>query len=100
MFSALAVYLSIILFSYERVTSLKEINPDLKVLLGVNGWHARFSEPSLEYIPDPDFIRMTIKFLRDREFDGLDLDGEYVTGKTGEHVSKESFTALVKVCCQ
>ena len=77
--------------------SLKEAYPNLKILLGVNGWHARFSEPALQYISDPDFLRMTIKFLRDREFDGLDLDGEYVTGKTGEHNSKESFTALVKV---
>ena len=87
-----------VIFSYERVTSLKAINPNLKVLLGLNGWNTRFYPTnSLGLVATPSFVQDTIDFLRRRDFDGIDVDWEYSTRRRGLPTSKDGFTELLRV---
>ena len=90
--------MNLFIFSYERVTSLRAINPNLKVLLGINGWNTRFyPSNTLGMIAGPSFVQYTINFLRDREFDGIDVDWEYSMRRRGSPTSKDGFTELLRV---
>ena len=67
---------------YGRFASLKTYNKDLKTMLAIGGWNEgsrRFS-PMVE---DPArrqvFIKSALRFLRQYNFDGIDLDWEYPT---------------------
>ncbi|CAF1099853.1 unnamed protein product [Rotaria sordida] len=86
---------------YERLLTLKEINPDLRILLSVGGWtHASrgFNDVSKNDANIKTFVNNSIKFLRDNKFDGLDLDWEYPGAKDqgAEPHSKTGYTKLVK----
>ncbi|CAF0830914.1 unnamed protein product [Rotaria sp. Silwood1] len=90
---------------YERVLTLKETNPDLRVLLSVGGWsHASrgFNDVSKNDANIKTFVNNSIKFLRDNKFDGLDLDWEYPGAKDqgAEPHSKTGYTKLVKKLSQ
>jgi chitinase len=67
---------------YGRFAALKTYNKDLKTMLAIGGWNEgsrRFS-PMVE---DPArrqvFIKSALRFLRQYNFDGVDLDWEYPT---------------------
>jgi len=71
---------------YGRFASLKTYNKDLKTMLAIGGWNEgsrRFS-PMVE---DPArrqvFIKSALRFLRQYNFDGIDLDWEYPTLRAG-----------------
>ena len=83
---------------------MKTYNRDLKTLIAIGGWNEgskRFSP----LVADPKrrrtFIRSAIRFLRQYNFDGLDLDWEYpkcwqVHCSAGPDSDKEAFAQLVK----
>ncbi|CAF4341550.1 unnamed protein product, partial [Adineta steineri] len=86
---------------YERILQLKEVNPDLRVLLSIGGWtHASrgFNDVSKNANNIKTFAKNSMKFLRDNKFDGLDLDWEYPGAKDqgAEPHSKTGYTKLVK----
>jgi chitinase len=62
---------------YSRMMALKNKNPKLKVLLAIGGWNTG-PEPFSKIVHDEslrsDFIAQTIEFLKERKFDGLDLE--------------------------
>ena len=82
---------------YFDVNKLKETNPHLKTLLSIGGAKAG-SAPFREIIKTEDsmrtFTRNAIIYMRDRHFDGIDVDWEY----PGEIGKKEEFTQLLQVC--
>lgn len=80
---------------YERVTSLKLVNPNLKVLIAVGGWSfgtERFKTMSANRYNRQLFIFSALEFLRERNFDGLDLDWEFPKGTD----DKKNFVDLLK----
>ncbi|XP_054159855.1 uncharacterized protein LOC128958065 [Oppia nitens] len=66
---------------YQRVTDLKEKNPKLKVLIALGGWvdseGDKYSRLVRNYTNRMNFIERAIEFIRQHNFDGLDLDWEY-----------------------
>lgn len=65
---------------YERVTDLKKLNPNLKVLLAIGGWSfgtERFKSMANNKYNRRVFIFSAMDYLRERNFDGLDLGNFY-----------------------
>jgi len=80
---------------YERVTDLKKINPNLKILLAIGGWSfgtERFKSMASNKYNRRVFIFSAMDYLRERNFDGLDLDWEFPRGND----DKKNFVELLK----
>jgi chitinase len=61
---------------YARTIALKKTN-DVKVLLAVGGWNfgsGGFSDMVRDETLRKAFVPQATQFLRDHEFDGLDID--------------------------
>jgi len=79
---------------YQRVVGLKAKNPKLKVMLAIGGWSfgtSKFKEVAETRFSRQTFIFSAIPFLRQHNFDGLDVDWEYP--KTSD---RENFVAYLK----
>uniref|UniRef100_A0A0K8WKW5 Putative chitinase 3 n=1 Tax=Bactrocera latifrons TaxID=174628 RepID=A0A0K8WKW5_BACLA len=80
---------------YDRMMTLKKVNPKLKILLALGGWSfgtQKFKEMSATRYTRQTFIYSAIPFLRKRGFDGLDMDWEYPKGSD----DKKNFVLLLK----
>ncbi|XP_067006667.2 probable chitinase 10 [Anabrus simplex] len=80
---------------YERIMTLKKANPKLKILLAIGGWSfgtQKFKAMSATRYARQTFIYSAIPFLRDRNFDGLDIDWEYPKGTD----DKKNYVLLLK----
>ncbi|MBO0603311.1 glycoside hydrolase family 18 protein [Sporosarcina sp. E16_3] len=85
----------------ESLDVLKNINPNLKLLLSVGGWGAGgFSEAASTLDGRKLLAASAVNLLKEHPFDGIDLDWEYPCyGEAGIHSSssdKENFTLLLK----
>ena len=81
------------------MNALKQTNPDLKVLLAIGGWKAgstSFSNMAATTASRREFIDSSVQFLRDKGFDGLDLN--WKIGKCGTDSDYENFATLLQVC--
>jgi chitinase len=79
---------------YQRIVALKVRNPKLKVLLAIGGWSfgtAKFKEVAETRFARQTFIFSAIPYLREHQFDGLDVDWEYP-----KRNDKENFVSFIK----
>lgn len=81
------------------MTGLKRANPDLKVLISLGGGREdgshRFSSLVSSARHRRDFIRSVIAFLKQYEFDGIDVHWEYPGAEElGGHVTDKEFLTL------
>lgn len=86
----------------KKLTDLKKINPDLKVLVSVGGWgwSGRFSDAALSDSSRSRFALSVAQFIRDYELDGIDIDWEYPNqpgaGNTYRPEDVHNFTLLLE----
>jgi chitinase len=80
--------------------NLKNTNPSVKALLAVGGWNlgsAPFHQIAASASNRQAFATQAAKFLRDRGFDGLDLDWEYPANRGSPPEDKQNFILLIQV---
>ncbi|CAF2966008.1 unnamed protein product [Rotaria sp. Silwood2] len=84
---------------YSRILALKKTH-NIKILLAVGGWNfgsADFSHMVKNEQLRKDFVQQATLFIRDHQFDGLDLDWEYPANRQGSRPQdKQLFTSLIK----
>lgn len=85
---------------YIRLYGLKRRNPALKILLAVGGWSMGsygFNIATRTVLNRTQFINQSISFLREWNFDGIDLDWEFPgdLARGADLESKDNFNALV-----
>jgi chitinase len=95
-------YLSYDTENYKALHSLKEINPDLKILVSIGGWGKSngFSDAALTDTSRATFVKSAIDYLEQHQLDGIDLDWEYPAqrgaGNIYRAVDKSNFTFLLR----
>ncbi|MCD9022954.1 glycosyl hydrolase family 18 protein [Cohnella silvisoli] len=89
--------------NFRQLQTLKKANPKLKALISVGGWtwSGQFSDISLSQYSRTKFADSAVQFIRDYDFDGVDLDWEYPVsgGLTSNHArpaDKHNFTLLLR----
>lgn len=84
----------------KAIVSLRESNPDLKILLSVGGWGSgRFSEMVSSDQKRHDFCKGAQRVIAEFDLDGIDIDWEY-PGSPGGGISysandKDNFSQLM-----
>ncbi|XP_041374600.1 chitinase-3-like protein 1 [Gigantopelta aegis] len=84
--------------NYARLNRLKKMRPELTTLLSVGGQDKAATATFLKLTRKTQwirkFVRSSIKFLRDRDFDGLDIDWEYPDAPEN---AKRQFSSLLQI---
>lgn len=86
----------------KSLHDLKQINPDLKILVSVGGWtwSTHFSDVALIDSSRKIFAKSAVDFLKKYKLDGIDIDWEYPNqiGAGNPHRTEdiENFTLLLK----
>ncbi|XP_055330050.1 probable chitinase 10 [Paramacrobiotus metropolitanus] len=84
---------------FKKVNALKNLNPDLRVLIAIGGWNMGstvFSNLAMDPEKRKFFINTTFTFLDRWNFDGLDIDWEYPTQRGGIKDDFDNFATWVK----
>ena len=82
----------------EKFIGLRNINPNIKLLVALGGWTDSRTNKYSELLADPakraKFVQHAVQFISQYNFDGLDLDYEYPV-YDGVTTDRAGFTALV-----
>lgn len=72
----------------REIVALKEINPELKVLLSIGGWGSgNFSEMAASTEFRESFCQDCARIVSSFHLDGIDIDWEYPGNGEGAHIS-------------
>lgn len=86
---------------YAKFNGLKAHNKNLRTLLAIGGWNEgsqRFSKLVADPEARQNLVKSAIKYLRQHNFDGLDLDWEYPASRDGsKEADRANYALLVKV---
>ena len=85
----------------KNIAALKDVNPDLKVMLSVGGWGSgRFSEMASDDQRRMSFAQDCLKVVEEYGLDGIDIDWEYPTsdmaGISASPADRENFNYLMR----
>ena len=81
-----------------ELVGLKEINPELKILISVGGatWSGKFSDAALTETSRNIFSESVVNFITKYKLDGVDLDWEFPGyGTNSRPEDKQNFTHLL-----
>ncbi|HET6897388.1 MAG TPA: glycoside hydrolase family 18 protein, partial [Vicinamibacteria bacterium] len=87
--------------NYRVLTSLRQRNPNLKILVSVGGWtwSKDFSDAVLTKASRAKFVESAIDFVRRHDLDGFDVDWEYPglpgDGNVNRPEDKKNFSAVM-----
>lgn len=87
------------LAGFKKATSLKYKHPHLKVSLAIGGWNEgspKYSAMARSAEARAAFANSALAFLRQHNFDGLDLDWEYPGKRGGAEEDRDNFILLIK----
>jgi len=86
----------------RKLTSLRTVNPDLKVLVSAGGWtwSDHFSDAALTDESRRVFAESAARLVREHDLDGIDLDWEY-PGQPGDDNTyrpedRDNFTLMIR----
>ncbi|XP_063538166.1 acidic mammalian chitinase-like [Cydia strobilella] len=82
-----------------ELIALKQIDPDLKILISVGGWtegSTNFSAVVNDDALRANFVKNLYEYIDTKGFDGCDVDWEYPTQRGGLETDKEKFISLIK----
>ena len=85
----------------KKIVDLKNVNPDLKVMLSVGGWGSgRFSEMASDDQRRMSFAQDCLRVVEEFGLDGIDIDWEYPTsdmaGISASPEDRENFNLLMR----
>ncbi len=86
----------------SRLNALKEVNPELKILVSVGGWSwsGNFSDAALTTEYRQQFAQSIADMIREHNLDGIDIDWEYPgqigAGNVYRPEDKQNFTLLLR----
>lgn len=65
--------------NFRILNSLKEVNPDLKILISIGGWSwsGNFSDATLTPSSRRKFAKTSVEIVANHDLDGVDIDWEY-----------------------
>src|SRR4029079_16412058 len=86
----------------RKLSELKRINPDLKILISIGGWtwSKNFSDATLSDTSRKNFALSAVDIVSKYDLDGVDIDWEYPAMQGDSNVyrteDKEHYTPLFK----
>ncbi|QLG86868.1 glycoside hydrolase family 18 protein [Chitinibacter bivalviorum] len=86
---------------FVDLQALKLRNPDLKIMISIGGWTADgFSDAALSAASRAEFADSAVKFMLDRQLDGIDMDWEYpsndMAGIKARPEDKHNFSLMLE----
>ncbi|XP_067672469.1 chitotriosidase-1-like [Haliotis asinina] len=84
---------------FERFMALKRVNPRMKTLLAIGGWNfgsKGFHEMSHTPQGRKEFADSVVKFIRENNFDGVDVDWEYPANRGSPPEDKHHYTEMLQ----
>jgi len=85
--------------AFKRAVALKNRNPSLQVTIAIGGWtegSEKYSKMASTSASRKTFIDSVVAFIKEHDFDGLDLDWEYPANRGGKPEDKQNFVLLCK----
>jgi len=86
--------------NFRILNKLKEVNPDLKILISIGGWSwsGNFSDAVLTPESRSKFAQTSVEIVADHDLDGVDIDWEYPGQRGNNNVfrpeDKQNYTLM------